>query len=112
MKGEEDEILLKLEEGGLIFWNSKRYRTDSLKHLEKYGLIDLLQNGRYSLTEKGRYARKWGYKSFVQFEELEKRKEKTTPEQVFWRDMLMLIAFFVILLFVLAYLMAETIFSQ
>ena len=64
MKGEEDEILLKLDEGGIICWNSKRFKASSLQQLEKYGLIDLLKNGRYHLTEKGEYARKWGLPVF------------------------------------------------
>lgn len=110
MKGEEDKILSKLDEGGVIFWNSKRYHSTSLEHLEKYGLIDLLQNGRYSLTEKGKYALAWGYQSYIQFEELEKLKEKKTPQERERYDFLILIAFFLLLLLALGYLMAKTIF--
>ena len=112
MKGEEDEILLKLDEGGIICWNSKRFKASSLQQLEKYGLIDLLKNGRYHLTEKGEYARKWGFRSFVQFQELEKQDKKRTPEAQRRHNLLILIAFFLLLLFALGYVVAGTIFSE
>ncbi|MFZ0488696.1 MAG: hypothetical protein WBV11_12975 [Salegentibacter sp.] len=108
MKGEEDEILLKLGEGGIICWNSKRFKASSLQQLEKYGLIDLLKNGRYHLTEKGKYAQKWGYRSFIQFEELEKQKQRTNPELRRRHNLLLLIAFFLLLIFVIGYVVAET----